>query len=547
MDERRPATGRRLQLEVGPVAHGGHCVARHDGHVVFVRHALPGEQVEAEITGSGKGGRFLRADAVRVLRASPDRVEPPCPYAGPGRCGGCDWQHADLSAQRRLKAAVVVEQLERLGRIEQVGGRAVADAVRVEPVPGDRADRDGLGWRTRVAYAVAPDGVLGLHRHRSQVVEPVATCRIAHPDVVAAAVTGRSWSGYDTVEVVASGTGEQLVLLDPPPPVGDTRAGRATLERLPVGVAVAGVRGRSWVDRGRRRTALARRRRRVLAGPPRGCRRARRRGPRAAGAPARRARCSTSTAGSGCSPVRWPATSVLAGRSTRSRGRRGRCATPVATCTTCRRCGCTRPASDPGWPRAGRAAWTSSCSTRRAAGAGRAVVRHVLGLGPRAVAYVACDPAALARDLRPPWSRATGGGGPGLRPVPDDAPRRVRRAAAPSPRVGPALTRCGRPCGPLRYLDIKINVVEWKGPSMTSQDSFGAKSDLRVGDETYEIFRISAVEGARPAPVQPQGAAGEPAAHRGRRQHHRRDDPRPRCVGPVGRAERGDPVHARRG
>ena len=115
-----PAVGDVLTVDVGPVAHGGHCVARRegDGLVLFVRHALPGERVRARVTELGAGGRFVRADAVEVLAASPDRVEAPCPYAGPGLCGGCDWQHADLAAQRRLKAQVVQEQFRRLAGME---------------------------------------------------------------------------------------------------------------------------------------------------------------------------------------------------------------------------------------------------------------------------------------------------------------------------------------------------------------------------------------------------------------------------------------------
>jgi tRNA/tmRNA/rRNA uracil-C5-methylase (TrmA/RlmC/RlmD family) len=76
-----------LELEIGAAAAGGACVARHEGRVVFVRHALPGERVRAAVTEDG-GGRFLRADAVEILAASPDRVDAPCPYAAPGRCGG---------------------------------------------------------------------------------------------------------------------------------------------------------------------------------------------------------------------------------------------------------------------------------------------------------------------------------------------------------------------------------------------------------------------------------------------------------------------------
>ena len=63
-----------------------------DGRVVFLRGALPGERVRARITDENR--RLLRADTVEVLSASADRVAPPCPLAVPGRCGGCDWQHA---------------------------------------------------------------------------------------------------------------------------------------------------------------------------------------------------------------------------------------------------------------------------------------------------------------------------------------------------------------------------------------------------------------------------------------------------------------------
>ncbi|MEV1246045.1 class I SAM-dependent RNA methyltransferase [Nonomuraea sp. NPDC049750] len=193
-----------LELTVGPVAHGGWCVARHDGRVVFVRHALPGERVIAEVT--EETTRFLRADAVRVLEPSPDRVVPPCPYAGPGRCGGCDWQHATQEAQRGLKAAVVAEQLSRLAGIER--------EIVVEEVPGAK---DGLGWRTRVQFAARPSGELGFRRHRSHDIEVVDACLIAHPEVEAVGVEQREWQGASAVEVIASSTGDRAVVVRPRP------------------------------------------------------------------------------------------------------------------------------------------------------------------------------------------------------------------------------------------------------------------------------------------------------------------------------------------
>ena len=87
------SVGDRVVVEVGAVAHGGHCVARHEGQVIFVRHALPGERVEVRVTSIGRKARFVRADAVEVLVASPDRRSAPCPVAL--QCGGCDWQHVD--------------------------------------------------------------------------------------------------------------------------------------------------------------------------------------------------------------------------------------------------------------------------------------------------------------------------------------------------------------------------------------------------------------------------------------------------------------------
>ncbi|MGH3386860.1 MAG: class I SAM-dependent RNA methyltransferase, partial [Nocardioidaceae bacterium] len=193
--------GTRLRLKVGPVAHGGHCVARtENGQVVFVRHALPGETVVAHVT--DLGARFLRADAVEVLDASADRVEAPCPYAGPGRCGGCDFQHASLEGQRRLLAAVVSEQLRRLAGLDL--------PVEVEPVPGDR---DGLAWRSRVQYTAGADGRLGLRRHRSHDVVPVDRCLIATDGL--ADVPRHAWPGASAVEAVTSSTGERLVVVEP--------------------------------------------------------------------------------------------------------------------------------------------------------------------------------------------------------------------------------------------------------------------------------------------------------------------------------------------
>jgi tRNA/tmRNA/rRNA uracil-C5-methylase (TrmA/RlmC/RlmD family) len=200
----RPAGDEQLELDVGEVAQGGWCVAREPGgRVVLVRHALPGERVLARLT--EVTSRFARAEATQILEASPDRVEPPCPHARPGGCGGCDWQHATLAAQRQFKASVISQQLRRIAGLDR--------EVIVEPLPGDE---DGLGWRTRVRFAVRPGGLAGLRQHRSHEIIDVGTCPIAHPLVNEAAVTRGRWPGATSVEAVTSPTTDERAVVVTP-------------------------------------------------------------------------------------------------------------------------------------------------------------------------------------------------------------------------------------------------------------------------------------------------------------------------------------------
>jgi len=162
-----------------------------------VRHALPGETVTARVT-EDRGGSFCRADAIEVHTAHPGRVRPPCKYAHPAGCGGCDWQHADPDTQRGLKAAVVREQFARLAGLE----------VDVEVQPLDPPD---LRWRTRMQYAVARDGSLGMRRHRSHDVQPIDDCLIASEDVAQPTLFQQRWTRAVEVDVEA-GTDHRAVI-----------------------------------------------------------------------------------------------------------------------------------------------------------------------------------------------------------------------------------------------------------------------------------------------------------------------------------------------
>lgn len=201
-----------LELRTERPAPGGDVVAHaDDGRVVFVRHALAGERVRVTVT--EQTSRFLRGEVLEVLEPAPDRVDAPCPHARPGGCGGCDLQHVAPAAQLVWKAEVARDQLRRLGGIEG----PVLDALTVEPLPDvPEAPGQGLGWRTRVQWAVSRTGRPGLHRHRSHDVETLEACPLAHPLVDAAGVLGSRQSGRHRIDVVAStATGE--VLADPGP------------------------------------------------------------------------------------------------------------------------------------------------------------------------------------------------------------------------------------------------------------------------------------------------------------------------------------------
>ena len=146
-----------LTLTVGAPANGGSCVARHDGRVVFVRYALPGETVKVRVVGDH--GSYWHADVVEVLEPSADRIEPLCPIAGVDGAGCCDLAFAEPDAARRLKGAVVANQLARLGGYDW---RDEDDAA-AEPV----GDGSATGWRTRVRLDTSSEGRAGFHRYHS--------------------------------------------------------------------------------------------------------------------------------------------------------------------------------------------------------------------------------------------------------------------------------------------------------------------------------------------------------------------------------------------
>jgi len=211
--------GREVELEATKIAHGGISVARLDGRVVFVSDAIPGERVVARIADDAKAN-FWRADTVRVLEPSPHRRPHIWPEAAvdrdpDDRAGGAEFGHIELVHQRRLKAQVLAEALQRMAGLQRT--------VEVEGLPG--AD-DGTGWRTRVRLHVAADGTVGPYAARSHRVIPVESLPLATEAVRQAAPLHEPFAGTDTVDVLApSAGGARLIVGSQTPSVIRERVG----------------------------------------------------------------------------------------------------------------------------------------------------------------------------------------------------------------------------------------------------------------------------------------------------------------------------------
>ncbi|KXC04696.1 class I SAM-dependent RNA methyltransferase [Microbacterium hominis] len=186
-------SGDLIDLDITDVAHGGVFVARHEGRVVFVADAIPGERVRARLTDTAKSS-FWRAATVEVLDASPDRrahvwaaadldVDPDL------RPGGADFGHITLERQRALKQQVLRDALERFGGLTgpevAVSGAAALHGADGEVLAAE--SEDATGWRTRVSLHVDADGRVGPYAARSHRVVPVDDLPLATAEIARAA------------------------------------------------------------------------------------------------------------------------------------------------------------------------------------------------------------------------------------------------------------------------------------------------------------------------------------------------------------------------
>jgi 23S rRNA (uracil1939-C5)-methyltransferase len=156
-----------IDVRLTAMAHGGSALGRHEGQVIFVPYTIPGETVRVEIIETHK--RWARARLLEILEPSPYRVEAPCPYFGPDRCGGCHFQHIAYEAQAELKHQVVVDQLARVGGLQNANVREIIGAA--EP----------WGYRNHAQFSVTAEGWLGFLTADTHHVIPVEECLILEP------------------------------------------------------------------------------------------------------------------------------------------------------------------------------------------------------------------------------------------------------------------------------------------------------------------------------------------------------------------------------
>ena len=161
--------GAEMELEITDVAYGGDGIARHDGRVVFVPFAIPGEKVAARVTDVHRS--YARAEIKNIALPSPDRVVPPCPVFM--RCGGCTYQHIAYPRQLEIKARQVAEAFRRIGKITD------------PPVEPARPSPKDYHYRNRITVHVQPPKI-GFRGTDPRKLVEVKECLLAEERVNAA-------------------------------------------------------------------------------------------------------------------------------------------------------------------------------------------------------------------------------------------------------------------------------------------------------------------------------------------------------------------------
>ena len=193
--------GDLIELELTDIVYGGNAFGRHDGKAVFVPYSLPGERVQVRLVDDRK--RYAVGELVQVLTPSPERATPPCEYFGPGKCGGCQWQHIDYPAQLAYKHKIVRDQLARFA--------GLPDAVVHPTLPSP----DPWAYRSHATLHPTDDGRLGYVTTDNRGILPIDNCYIIRPELLALlrSLTPQDITGARRVRLQAGSDGDDLLLI----------------------------------------------------------------------------------------------------------------------------------------------------------------------------------------------------------------------------------------------------------------------------------------------------------------------------------------------
>jgi 23S rRNA (uracil1939-C5)-methyltransferase len=190
-----------LEVEIERILPGGYGLAHSAGHTIFVSLAVPGDRLRVRV--ERQQGNVLFASIEEILVASPDRIEPPCPYFG--RCGGCDFQQLTYEKQLAAKAEIIRDCLHRIARLETVPEFVVTASPR--------------DWRYRMRAMWQIDQsqqTIGYYERGSRRVCDVADCAVLAPELeeTLERVRATDWQEFPDdlkhLDVVAGANGVSL-------------------------------------------------------------------------------------------------------------------------------------------------------------------------------------------------------------------------------------------------------------------------------------------------------------------------------------------------
>src|ERR1700722_12154 len=204
------------EIEISAMTFGPFGVGRHDGKALMVPGAVAGDKLAVEIVSERRD--YAVAKIRKVVSASAERRVAPCPYLP--RCGGCDWQHIEYSAQVRFKGEVVARELGHALGLE------IDPAGLVEPAPAE------FGYRSRIRLRVGAKGVLGFYEAGSNTIVEIDSCMVAEAGIRMPLHLARSLGKrVEEIEEVRDGAREvQVAHVKRPPSEEEIRRARNVLE-----------------------------------------------------------------------------------------------------------------------------------------------------------------------------------------------------------------------------------------------------------------------------------------------------------------------------